>query len=124
MRKAYLLRQREKSFDITYHINDKPLPTYNALEDPYLEGFFSKPQFKRHLQKNGIIKRRKRKSHFNLDNERPKTTSKSNRIYERNERSPKTRFPVIEDAREIKTAGEKNRKGKSLFHSKKNSDLL
>ena len=36
MRKVYLLRQREKSFDISYHINDKPLPTYNALDDPFL----------------------------------------------------------------------------------------
>lgn len=123
MRKAYLLRQREKSFDITYRINDKPLPTYNALEDPFLQGFFDKPQFKRHLKKNGIIKRKKKKSHFQLDNERPKTTAKSNKVYEISERSPKVRLPAIEDLREIKTAGQTNRKGKSLFHSKKSSDL-
>lgn len=36
MRKAYLFRDREKSFDISFHVNDKPLPIYNALKDPYL----------------------------------------------------------------------------------------
>lgn len=49
MRKAYLFRQREKTFDISFHINDQPLPDYNALKDPYLEGFFDKPPLKRHL---------------------------------------------------------------------------
>lgn len=64
MRKAYLLRKREKSFDISYHINDRPLPTYNALEDPYLSGFFDKPQLKRHLRGVGGTKRKHKKSHF------------------------------------------------------------
>ena len=40
MRKAILYRKREENFDITYHANDRPLPTYNALEDPFLSGFF------------------------------------------------------------------------------------
>ena len=73
MRKAIINRQREKQFDVTYRINDQPLPTYNALEDPYLSGYFDKPQLKKHLKEMHLIKnRRKHKSH----SRRPNTTSK------------------------------------------------
>ena len=43
MRKAIIYRKREEQFNNSYRATDKPLPTYNALEDPYLSGYFDKP---------------------------------------------------------------------------------
>lgn len=37
------------------------MPTYNALEDPYLVGFFDKPYVRRHI-KEMSLKKHKRKS--------------------------------------------------------------
>ena len=50
MRKAYMQKHREKSFDLSFHVNDKPLPTYNAYEDRFLKGFFSKEKIKQHMK--------------------------------------------------------------------------
>lgn len=74
MRKAIISRQREQAFDISYRANDRPLPTYNALEDPYLSGFFEKPQLKRHLKDMHLIKPKRRN---NSHSKRPNTTSRT-----------------------------------------------
>lgn len=52
MSKGYYRKQheREKNFNNSFNVNEKFLPTYNALDDPYLTGFFDKPQFKKHLR--------------------------------------------------------------------------
>ena len=44
MRKTHYNKQmqREKNFDLSFHVNDVPLPTYNAFKDPFLNGFFQK----------------------------------------------------------------------------------
>jgi hypothetical protein len=38
------------------------LPSYNALRDPFLAGYFDNPQLKRHLKETGVIKRKRRYS--------------------------------------------------------------
>ena len=50
MRRNYINRVREKTFNNTFHINEKCLPTYNAFEDPFLSGYFDNPKVKRHLR--------------------------------------------------------------------------
>lgn len=62
MRKAYSNRQKEKLFNNSYNVNDKLLPTYNALEDPYLEGYFDRPQLRRHLKSMSLLKKKKKSS--------------------------------------------------------------
>lgn len=74
MRKVIVNRQREQHFDISFRANDKPLPTYNALEDPYLSGFFEKPQVKRHLKDMHLIKAKRRNKSYS---KRPNTTEKT-----------------------------------------------
>jgi hypothetical protein len=38
------------------------LPSYNALKDPFLIGYFDNPTLKRHLKETGVIKRKRRHS--------------------------------------------------------------
>jgi len=66
MRKAYSNRQKEKLFSNSFHVNEKFLPTYNALEDPYLEGFFDRPQLKKHLKSMSLM-RKKKSNHSNFE---------------------------------------------------------
>jgi hypothetical protein len=40
------------------------LPTYNALKDQYLLGFFDNPDIKRHLRKTGILRKKQKKNYF------------------------------------------------------------
>ena len=35
------------------------LPTYNALHDPFLAGFFDHPSLKKHLRRTGAVKRKR-----------------------------------------------------------------
>lgn len=125
MRKAILNRQREKQFDISYRITDQPLPEYDALKDPCLAGYFDKPQLKRHLKDMHIIKpKRKHRS----QSKRPRTTSKSHGTDRNN-----FKLPLLDDMlgnretperREIRTAGTNQRKRKSMYHSKRDAELL
>ena len=81
MRKAYLFKNREKSFNNSFHINDKALPSYNALKDPFLQGFFDKPPLKKHLQEIGLVRKGKKKRNLsNSSSKRPHTTSKQQRM--------------------------------------------
>ena len=123
MRKAILNRQREQKFDNSYRANDQPLPSYNALEDPYLSGFFEKPQLKRHLKDMHLIKvKRKARSHT----KRPNTTSRTNAEVKND-----FKLPLLDDIlgqkessnhrRDIRTAGSSQRKRKSVYKSKQDS---
>ena len=124
MRKAILnQRRREENFDISYRANDKPLPSYNALEDPYLSGFFEKPQLKRHLKDMHLIKFRHRsKSHT----KRPNTTSRTHAEVKND-----FKLPMLDDIlgqresetnrRDVRTAGTSKRKRKSVYKSKQDS---
>ena len=38
------------------------LPSYNALKDPYLIGYFDNPGLKKHLKETGVIRKKRRKS--------------------------------------------------------------
>lgn len=126
MRKAIVYRQRERQFDISYRANDQPLPSYNALQDPYLSGFFEKPQLKRHLKEMKLIKSKHRsKSH----SKRPQTTSKLDR-----KDLAVLRLPLIDDVlgqrapdpwtRDTRTASTSQRKRKSIYRSKDNEEGL
>lgn len=44
-----------KVFINSYHVNEVPLPYYNPLEDPYLNGFFSNDLNARHLARSGLL---------------------------------------------------------------------
>ena len=93
MRKAHILRQnkeREKQFNNSYRINDKFLPNYNALHDPYLSGYFDKPQLKKHLKEMHLIKRKRK---FLSPKCRPNTTEK---ISSR-EQLKDMKLPLLED---------------------------
>lgn len=57
-----LHRVRENSFNLAQKANDVLLPTYNALSDPYLAGYFDNPLLTRHLKETGVIKRKRRLS--------------------------------------------------------------
>jgi hypothetical protein len=35
------------------------LPTYNALQDPFLAGFFDNPSLKKHLRRTGAVKKKR-----------------------------------------------------------------
>lgn len=48
------------------------MPTYNALDDPYLCGFFEKPYIQRHLKDMNLIKRRRKSASHT---KRPSTTT-------------------------------------------------
>lgn len=62
MRRALLHdKKREISFVNSTHVNSVLLPTYNALRDPYLVGFFDNPSVRKHLKVTGVLKK-KRKS--------------------------------------------------------------
>lgn len=78
MRKGYRIREREKGFNLSYHINDQPLPEYNALKDPCLEGYFDRRELKKHLVETGILKKSKNKINRTKSkkSKRPHTTER------------------------------------------------
>lgn len=47
----------KKDFIHTYHINEVPLPYYNPLADPYLQGYFSNTKVNKHIDQQGLIYR-------------------------------------------------------------------
>ncbi len=56
MRRRYSKKQSpKKQFLNSYHINEVPLPYYNPLADPYLQGFFSNNRNHRHISQMGLI---------------------------------------------------------------------
>jgi Na+-transporting NADH:ubiquinone oxidoreductase subunit NqrC len=57
-----LQKVREVSFNLAQRANDVLLPSYNALRDPFLSGYFDNPQVKRHLRETGVIKKKRRLS--------------------------------------------------------------
>jgi hypothetical protein len=58
-RRVKLYKMRENSFSLTQNINEMVIPEYNALKDPFLDGFFNNPQLKKHLKSTGVLLRRK-----------------------------------------------------------------
>ncbi len=70
LRKLQLYKQREASFHLTQNVNDVLLPSYNALQDPFLAGYFDNPIVKRNLKETGVIKKKRRYS-VKLKNARP-----------------------------------------------------
>lgn len=56
MRRQYRSsRSPRKQFINSYHVNEVPLPYYNPLEDPYLQGFFTNENVARHLEAVGFV---------------------------------------------------------------------
>jgi hypothetical protein len=47
--------ETRKGFINSYHLNEVPLPYYNPLEDPYLNGFFSNDHNARHIARSGML---------------------------------------------------------------------
>lgn len=66
------------------------MPTYNALEDPYLSGFFDKPYIKKHLKEMHLVKRKRRSV---VHSNRPSTTGGVGELGGRG-----LRLPMIENA--------------------------
>lgn len=60
LRKFHFSKQREAAFKVSQHVNEVLLPSYNALQDPFLSGYFENPLIKRHLKETGVIKRKRR----------------------------------------------------------------
>jgi hypothetical protein len=54
-RRTELARKRENSFNLKQNVNELLIPRYNALHDPFLNGFFDHPGYKRHLKATGAI---------------------------------------------------------------------
>lgn len=69
-----LQRVREAAFNLAQHANEVLLPSYNALKDPYLSGYFDNPLVKRNLKETGVIKR-KRKLSVKLGRDSPQAKS-------------------------------------------------
>lgn len=59
-RRGQVLKRREQSFDLKQSVLEPLIPPYNALHDPFLNGFFDHPAYKRHLQATGVVHRPKR----------------------------------------------------------------
>lgn len=60
IRKAVLHKRREQDFQLRQSVNEMVIPSYDALKDPFLSGFFQHPQMLTNLKKTGIITRKKR----------------------------------------------------------------
>ncbi len=54
-RRHHQLQKRECSFNLKQNVNELLIPEYNALKDPFLNGFFDHPTYKRHLKATGVI---------------------------------------------------------------------
>lgn len=48
-------KSSKKEFVNSYHLNEVPLPYYNPLQDPYLQGFFGNYHVSRILEDRGLI---------------------------------------------------------------------
>jgi hypothetical protein len=55
-------KKRENSFNLTQHVNEVLLPSYNALKDPFLIGFFENPIVKKTLKETGVLRKKRRMS--------------------------------------------------------------
>jgi hypothetical protein len=59
VRKGLIYQRREQTFLLRQSINDMVIPSYNAIKDPYLNGYFQHPGIVNNLRKTGIIHRKK-----------------------------------------------------------------
>lgn len=56
MRRSYRpSKSARKEFVNSYHMNEVPLPYYNPLQDPYLQGFFGNYHVSRILEDRGLV---------------------------------------------------------------------
>jgi hypothetical protein len=59
MRRRYRPAQSpRKEFVNSFHVNEVPLPYYNPLQDPYLEGYFNNDKVNQHMQEAGFLYRK------------------------------------------------------------------
>lgn len=58
-RRVNLYKKRENSFNLNQSIKDMVIPEYNALRDPFLDGFFTNPQLVKHLRSTGVLPKRR-----------------------------------------------------------------
>lgn len=59
VRRKNLTVRREHEFNLQQNVKDMSIPQYDALKDPYLEGFFNHQFYKKHFRKTGIIAKKK-----------------------------------------------------------------
>lgn len=89
LRKVQLYKQRETSFKLAQNVNDVLLPSYNALQDPFLAGYFDNPLIKRNLKETGVIKRKRRYS-VKAKNMSPEAKSNMDLLRYRSEKKVKS----------------------------------
>jgi len=54
------MKKREVAFNLKQSVNELVIPQYNALRDPFLDGYFANPQIKRNLRETGVIVKKRR----------------------------------------------------------------
>lgn len=62
LRRAVLNKRKEESFRLNQTLKEMIIPEYNALRDPFLNGFFEHPNIIRHLKSTGVVPKRRKLS--------------------------------------------------------------